>query len=258
MRAKSTCNLKRLHQEAKQVSFRLSLLYIGHGLEFYTETLKPDDRSERRRSDKWMTCAEEGGRRESEACAVYLEPLFQYKVWSLSLGVFNTIYNLLLWLLDKSTSSDKQGPQLGVKALSFHGNVFWSRTFNFPTEWKFLLLWLLHSKEHWSLHVASTGSKRVLSNVWKNWAISFGKWPSTEWHDVTSWSGRGWSERLESCQGVFCLFFYFYEAWLPARIFSLVLWHEKGLQSNLLSYLNAKPSPRMEQDPRSEIEMNQR
>lgn len=39
-------------------------------------------------------------------------------------------------------------------------------------------------------------------------------------------------------------------------MFSLVLWHEKGWQSNPRSCLHAKPNLRVEQDPCSETEMN--
>ena len=54
------------------------LLYKGHGLEFYTDILKPDDRGKKKkRRDLQMTAAKKGGRRESEACAKYLKLPFQ-------------------------------------------------------------------------------------------------------------------------------------------------------------------------------------
>ena len=53
------------------------LLYIGHGLEFYTDILKPDDRKKKKRRDLQMTAAKKGGRKESEARAKYLKLPFQ-------------------------------------------------------------------------------------------------------------------------------------------------------------------------------------
>ena len=79
------------------------LLYIGHGLEFYTDILNPDDREKKKREGicKWQLPRTGAGKSLRHVPNIW-NSLFNRNVITnispSSLGVFNAIYNLLLLL----------------------------------------------------------------------------------------------------------------------------------------------------------------
>lgn len=127
-------------------------------------------RQDQKEEKEWLiddVCQEVCGLRELEHVPVFgTSPQYKcyHKCIIIIIGIFLilSIGYLMLLLLSKSKSSNRQYHQLSVKAFRYHSSGFWSCTFNFPSKWRFLLLLLLYFKEHWSLHVASADSNRSI------------------------------------------------------------------------------------------------